>query len=64
MGRQLAQGMSWAELYFGKGTLAASWRSRDKDRLEVETGDTQQNEVRTKWVWDSGEERRQKRGFS
>ncbi|XP_029388233.1 kinesin-like protein KIFC3 isoform X2 [Mus pahari] len=35
--------MSWAEQLFGKRTLAASSRSRDKDRPEVETGVTGQN---------------------
>ncbi|XP_051025180.1 kinesin-like protein KIFC3 isoform X2 [Acomys russatus] len=36
--------MSWAELLFGKGTLAASWRSRDKARSKLEAGGTQQSE--------------------
>ncbi|XP_055477592.1 kinesin-like protein KIFC3 isoform X2 [Psammomys obesus] len=36
--------MSWAELLFGKGTVAASWRSGDKNRSELETGGAQQNE--------------------
>ncbi|XP_051057893.1 kinesin-like protein KIFC3 isoform X2 [Phodopus roborovskii] len=37
--------MSWAELLFGKGTLAASWSSGDKDTSELEPGGTQQNEA-------------------
>lgn len=37
-GRHLAQGMSWAKLLFGKRSLAAFWRSRDKDRSKWRLG--------------------------
>lgn len=53
-GRQPAQGMSWAELLFGKETLAASGKSGDLDTSGSEPGGAQQNEVRTECVWDSG----------
>lgn len=62
--------MSWAELLFGEGTLAALWRSRDKDGPEVETGiTTQQNKVRSRaeGQWEGGGRQREvsgKTGFS
>lgn len=59
-GRQPAQGMSWAELLLEKRTLAASWRSRDKNTSGLETGGTQENEVRMEWVWQWGGKGRQR----